>query len=454
MSGNLLIIGAGGVAHVAAHAAAAHNDELGDICIASRTVSKCEAILDSVRRVGTIADPTRRLHARELDASDVAATTALIRETDSSAVVNLATPYVNLAVLQACLETGAAYLDTAVHEDPSDPCEDPPWYANHEWPLRDSCAERGVTAILGVGFDPGVVNAYCALAARHHLDRIETIDIVDVNAGAHGRYFATNFDAEINLREFTKVWSWIDRAWVEHPTHAVKREPVLPVVGRQPVYLTGHDEVHSLAVNLDADSIRFWMGFGPHYITVFTVLRTLGLLSHEPVEVEGAGPVVPLKLVKALLPDPQELAAGYTGLTCIGCFVRGEHEGRPREVFIHQISDHEAAYAEVESQAISYTAGIPPIAAARLVVRGDWRVGTMVNVEQLDPVPFIDLLDDMGLPTDVLEIEPGSEASFDGSVGELADEIAASAVTVTVSAADPMLGVPRGRVVWGDEVER
>lgn len=453
MSGNLLIIGAGGVAHVAAHKAAAHNDELGDICIASRTVSKGEAILNSVRRVGTIADPSRLLHARQLDAADVEATAALIRETDSSIVVNLATPYVNLAVLTACLETGAAYLDTAVHEDPSDPCEDPPWYANHEWPLRDACAERDVTAILGVGFDPGVVNAYCALAARQLFDRITTIDIVDVNAGSHGRYFATNFDAEINLREFTKVWSWIDRAWVEHPTHTVRREPLLPVVGRQPVYLTGHDEVHSLAVNLDADSIRFWMGFGPHYITVFTVLRTLGLLSHEPVEVEGAGQVVPLKLVKALLPDPQDLAAGYTGSTCIGCFVRGISGGREREVFIHQISDHEAAHAEVESQAISYTAGVPPIAAALLVARGMWRAGTMVNVEELDPVPFIELLDVMGLPTEILDIEPGSEASFDGTVGELADEIAAASVTVTVSAADPMIGVPPGRAVLdsGDE---
>lgn len=441
MKRNVLIIGAGGVAHVAAHKAAQHNDVLGDICIASRTLSKCEAIVDSVHRKGHLLDPSGKLHARRLDALDVAATVALIRETGSEIVLNLGTAFLNMSVLEACLETGAAYLDTAIHEDPDTVCEDPPWYANHEWKRAERCAERGVTAILGAGFDPGVVNAYCALAAREYFDTIDTIDILDVNAGRHGRYFATNFDPEINFREFVKVWTWIDRRWQEFPTHAVKRVWDFPVVGEQPVYLTGHDELHSLSKNIDADSVRFWMGFGDHYINVFTVLRTLGLLSHEPVVLDDGSEVVPLKVVKAVLPDPMSLAPNYTGKTCIGNVVKGTKDGRPREVFIYQVSDHAAAYAEVESQAISYTAGVPPVAAALLIADGTWDTGTMVNVEELDPRPFVDWLDRIGLPTEVLELEPGGPGSFDGTVRSLESEVAAATATVTVSAVDPMIAV-------------
>jgi saccharopine dehydrogenase-like NADP-dependent oxidoreductase len=441
MKRNVLIIGAGGVAHVAAHKAAQHNDLLGDLCIASRTLAKAEGIVQSVHEKGHLKDPSGRLHARQLDALDVAATVALIRETGSQIVVNLGTAFVNMSVLEACLETGAAYLDTAIHEDPETVCEDPPWYANHEWKRRDRCAERGVTAILGAGFDPGVVNAYCALAARKYFDTIDTIDIIDVNAGRHGRYFATNFDPEINFREFIKVWTWIDREWREFPTHTVKRVWDLPVVGPQPVYLNGHDELHSLSRNIDARSIRFWMGFGDHYINVFTVLRTLGFLDHLPVMLDDGREVVPLKVVKALLPDPQTLAAGYTGKTCIGNVVKGTKDGAPREVFIHQVSDHAAAYEEVGSQGISYTAGVPPIAAALLIADGTWDTGTMVNVEELDPAPFLGILDRIGLPTEVLELEPGATTSFDGEVGPLEVEIERAAVTVTVSAADPMRAV-------------
>jgi saccharopine dehydrogenase-like NADP-dependent oxidoreductase len=442
---NVLIIGAGGVAHVAAHKAALNNDVLGDICIASRTVEKCEAILESVRRMGHVKDQSRRLHARHLDALDVDATIGLIRETDSQIVVNLGTAFINMSVLEACLATGAAYIDTAIHEDPDVVCEDPPWYANYEWKRANQCAEAGVTAILGAGFDPGVVNAYCALAVKKYFDTIDTIDIIDVNAGSHGRYFATNFDPEINFREFIKVWTWIDREWQEFPTHSVKRVWDFPVVGQQPVYLNGHDELHSLSRYVDANSIRFWMGFGNHYINVFTVLRTLGLLSHEPVTLDDGSEVIPLKVVKAVLPDPQTLAEGYVGKTCIGNVVKGTKEGEPREVFIYQVSDHAAAYAEVESQGISYTAGVPPIAAAMLVADGTWDVGTMVNVEQLDPEPFIAILDRIGLPTEVLELEPGAATSFNGTVGPIADEIARATATVTVAAADPMIALDPGR---------
>lgn len=441
MKQNVLIIGAGGVAHVAAHKAAQRNDVLGDICLASRTPSKCDEIIASVRRKNHLKDTSRQLYARPLDALDIPATVKLIRDTRSEIVINLGNAFINMSVLEACLETGAVYMDTAIHEDPDKVCETPPWYANYEWKRKERCRAKGLTAILGVGFDPGVVNAYCALAVKRYFDTIDTIDIMDVNAGSHGKYFATNFDPEINFREFIKVWTWIDRQWREYPTHSVKRLYDFPVVGPRPIYLNGHDELHSLSKNIPANSIRFWMGFGDHYINVFTVLRTLGFLSHLPVTLTTGQEVVPLKVVKALLPDPKTLAPGYTGKTCIGNFVRGVKNGKKREVLIYQVSDHKRCYEEVESQGISYTAGVPPVAAAVLVAQGVWNPQTMVNVEELDPEPFIALLDRIGLPTDVKEIKPGSKASFDGTVRDLETELAASTATVTVSAANPMIAL-------------
>ena len=441
MKRNVLIIGAGGVAHVAAHKAAMNNELLGDICIASRTLSKCDEIIESVKRKGHIQNPANRLYSRQIDALDIPATIQLIKETHSAIVINLGQAFLNMSILEACLETGAVYIDTAIHEEPDKVCETPPWYANYEWKRKDRCAEKGLTAILGAGFDPGVVNAYCALAAKRYFDQIDTIDILDVNAGSHGKYFATNFDPEINFREFIKVWTWIDRQWKEYPTHSVKRVYDFPAVGPCPIYLNGHDELHSLSKNIDANSIRFWMGFGDHYINVFTVLRTLGFLSHLPVKLATGQEVVPLKVVKALLPDPQTLAPGYTGKTCIGNFVKGWKNGKAREVFIYQVSDHKRCYEEVESQGISYTAGVPPVAAAMLVAQDIWNPKTMVNVEELDPEPFIALLDQIGLPTDIKEIEPGGQASFDGTVRDLATELAESTATVTVSAANPMIAL-------------
>ncbi len=441
MKKNVLIVGAGGVAHVAAHKAAMNNDLLGDICIASRTLAKCEEIIESVKRKGHLKDPSKKLYARQLDALDVPATAKLIKDTKSEIVMNLGNAFLNMSVLEACIETGAVYMDTAIHEDPDKVCEEPPWYANYEWKRKDRCAQKGLTAILGVGFDPGVVNAYCALAVKKYFDKIDTIDILDVNAGSHGKYFATNFDPEINFREFVKVWTWIDRQWKEYPTHSVKRVYKFPVVGDCPVYLNGHDELHSLFKNIDANSIRFWMGFGDHYINVFTVLRTLGLLSHLPVKLTTGQEVVPLKVIKALFPDPKTLAPGYTGKTCIGNFVKGTKDGKPREVLIYQVSDHKKCYEEVESQGISYTAGVPPVAAAMLVAQGVWDPKTMVNVEELDPEPFLALLDKIGLPTEIKEIAPGSADSFNGAVRALEQELAESTATVTVSAANPMIAL-------------
>jgi saccharopine dehydrogenase-like NADP-dependent oxidoreductase len=406
MHNNVLIVGAGAVAHVAAHKCAANNDILGDICIASRRQSKCDAIIASIHRKKHVKDPSRRLYSLVIDALDVPAMIRLIHETKSSIVINLANAFVNMSVLEACIQAGVTYMDTAIHEDPGKVCEDPPWYANYEWKRRERCAKKGINAILGVGFDPGVVNAYCAFAVKHHFDSIDTIDILDVNAGSHGKYFATNFDPEINFREFVKVWTWIDRKWVCKPMHSEKMMYNFPVVGRQPLYLNGHDELHSLSKNIDANSIRFWMGFGDHYINCFNVLRNIGLLSHVPVKLADGQEVVPLKLLKACLPDPASLAPDYTGKTCIGNLIKGARDGKDKEIFIYNICDHKENYLEVESQAISYTAGVPPAAAAILVAKGLWNPRTMVNVEQLDPDPFLELLDKMGLPTEIKFIKP------------------------------------------------
>jgi saccharopine dehydrogenase-like NADP-dependent oxidoreductase len=413
MKRNVLIIGAGGVGHVVAHKCAQNNDVLGDIHIASRTKAKCEAIVRSVHVKGNLKTGGR-LVAHELDALDVERTARLIRATDSEIVINVGSPFLNMSVLSACIATGAAYIDTAAHEDPLEVCDPPPWYGNYEWKRRAECARAGVTAILGAGFDPGVVNAYARLAQDEYFDAIESIDIIDVNAGDHGRYFATNFDPEINFREFTgPVWSWQKRSWISNEMFEVQRNWDLPVVGRRTAYLTGHDELHSLSRNLDVPNIRFWMGFGEHYIRVFNVLKTLGLLSEKPVMTAEGLEVVPLKVVKAVLPDPASLAPDYAGKTCIGDMVKGRKDGREHEVFIYNIADHAEAYREVGSQAISYTAGVPAVAAAILIANRKWDVGSMVNVEELPPRPFLALLDRMGLPARIRDRDGDRPLTFD-----------------------------------------
>ncbi|HET7411091.1 MAG TPA: saccharopine dehydrogenase family protein [Pararhizobium sp.] len=411
MKRNVLIIGAGGVATVVAHKCAQHNDVLGDIHIASRTVAKCDAIIQSVREKNSLKQPGT-LQAHQIDALDIAATKALIEKTNSRIVINVGPAFVNMAVLSACIATGAAYIDTAIHEDPLKICETPPWYANYEWKRREECRKAGVTAVLGAGFDPGMVNAYARLACDEFLDRADSIDIVDINAGEHGRYFATNFDPEINFREFTgEVWSWQDNKWTSNKMFEIRKDWDLPVVGTRTAFLSGHDEVHSLSQNLGVPDIRFWMGFGERYITVFTVLKNLGLLSEQPIRTAEGHEVVPLKVVKAVLPDPSSLAPDYTGKTCIGDVVKGVKDGRPREVFVYNVADHAEAYREVGSQAISYTAGVPPVAAAMLIAEGTWDVARMANVEELPPRPFLEHAGRMGLPTRIRD-ENGDRALF------------------------------------------
>lgn len=411
MKRNVLIIGAGGVAQVVAHKCAQNNDRLGDLHIASRTKAKCEAVIASVHEKGAMKVPGV-FAAHAVDAMDSAAVAALIRETGAQIVINVGSAFVNMTVLEACLETGAAYMDTAIHEDPKKICETPPWYGNYEWQRRERCKAAGVTAILGIGFDPGVVNAW-ARVAEGMMDEVKSIDIVDINAGSHGKWFATNFDPEINFREFTgTVYSWQQGAWQSNKMFEVGKTWTLPVVGEQKAYMTGHDEVHSLSARYPQADVRFWMGFGDHYINVFTVLKNLGLLSEKPVKTAEGQEVVPLKVVKAVLPDPASLAPTYTGKTCIADVVKGVKDGQPVEVTIYNIADHKEAYEEVGSQGISYTAGVPPVVAALLIADGTWDVGTMVNVEELDPKPFINLLNKMGLPSRIIDAQGDRPLEF------------------------------------------
>ncbi len=397
---NVLIIGAGGVAQVTAHKVAQWAAEFGDLHIANRTQSKADDIIRTLRDKGH--DMPWTSHA--LDAMDADAVEALIRQVDAGIVINVGTAFINMTVLEGCIRAGAAYIDTAIHEDPSKVCETPPWYGNYEWKRREDVAAAGITAILGAGFDPGVVNAYARVAEDEYFDTITSIDIVDINAGSHGRWFATNFDPEINFREFTgTVYSWQQGAWQENRMFEVGREWDLPVVGKRTAYLSGHDEVHSLAARYPDADVRFWMGFGEHYINVFTVLQKLGLLSEQPVTLADGTDVVPLKVVKAVLPDPASLAPDYEGKTCIGDLVRGTRDGKEAEVFIYNVADHKEAFKEVGSQGISYTAGVPPVAAAILIARGPWDAGKMANVEDLPARPFLELLGEMGLPTRVID---------------------------------------------------
>mgnify|MGYP003110914409 FL=1 len=399
MKKNVLIIGAGGVAQVVAHKCAQHNDVLGDIHIASRTAEKCQKIIDSIHEKKNLKN-AGVLEGHALDATDIDATVALIKKTGCEIVINVGSAFINMPVMSACIKAGVAYLDTAIHEEQDKICETPPWYANYEWKRREECEKAGVTAILGVGFDPGVVNASAKLAVEDYFDKIDSIDIIDINAGSHGKYFATNFDPEINFREFTgTVYSWQNNAWQENRMFEVKKIWDMPVVGESQTFMTGHDEVHSLSQNLDVPNVRFWMGFGDHYVNVFTVLNNIGLLSEKPVTTAEGLEVVPLKVVKACLPDPSSLAPDYTGKTCIGDLVKGRKDGKETEVLIYNVADHKDAYEEVGSQGISYTAGVPPVAAAMLIATGEWDVKKMANVEELPSKPFLNLLNNMGLPT-------------------------------------------------------
>jgi len=404
---NLLVIGCGTVGQALVHKVAQHNDEFGDITVASLHREKCEHAIAQAKKMGNVKDPSRKLIAEEVDAMDPDAVARLIEKADAGIVINVASPYTNMSVMTGCLKAGAHYIDTAVHEEPDKLNQPAPWYALHEWKRKEEFEKAGLTCILSIGCDPGMVNVFAAYAKKHLFDKIETIDIMDVNAGKHNRFFATNFDPEINLREILEdVIYWEDGEWKVIPHHSKKRVFDFPEVGEHPIYSMGHEEIHSLAVNMpDVRRIEFWMGFSDHYIQVFNTLEKLGLLGIEPIEVDGCK-VIPIRVLKALLPDPTETAAEYRGKVCVGDLICGEKDGKRRAVFLYSTKAHEDCFAEIGHQAISYTTAVPAVTAALLIKRGVWRVNRMVNAEELDPDPFLELMPQVGMPWAMREEDP------------------------------------------------
>jgi carboxynorspermidine synthase len=407
----ILQVGAGGVGWVLAHKLAQNNDVFGDIVLASRTVAKANRIIDSIRRKNSPKTKDRSITACELNADDVGSLCRLIDSVRPNLVVNAGPPWVNVAVMEACCRSRTSYLDTSVATDLCSPGQQVPEAYDPQWAFRNKFRELGITGILGAGFDPGVVSVFCAYAKKHLFDTIDTIDVMDVNAGNHGRKFATNFDPETNLLEIQgDSFYWEDGGWKRVPCHSRMMEFDFPVVGRFKVFSMAHDEVRSLVEYIPARRIEFWMGFSDNYLKYFNCFRDIGLLSPTPVTTTDGVTVSPLKVLKALLPEPTSLAANYTGKTCIGSLVAGTKDGKLRTVFLYNICDHKACYNEVESQAISYTTGVPAATAALLYFGGQWRAPGLWNVEQLDPDPFLQLMPRIGLSWETQELPAGDHS--------------------------------------------
>ncbi len=325
--------------------------------------------------------------------------------TKLSTVINAGPPRINVPIMEACCEAGVSYLDTSVATDLCSPGQQVPQAYDPQWALRNRFEKLGITGILSAGFDPGVVNVFCAFAAKHLFDTIHSIDIMDVNAGNHGHKFATNFDPETNLLEIQgDSFYWENGNWQQVPCHTRMLEYDFPVVGKQKVYSMAHDEICSLAKFISARRIEFWMGFGENYLRYFNALRDVGMLSPTPITTSDGIKVSPLSVLKAVLPEPTSLAANYSGKTCIGNLMEGEKNGRPRKVLLYNICDHKACFEELESQAISYTTGVPAVTAALLYFSGEWRRKGLVNLEQLDPDPFLKLMPSLGLTWEIQEL--------------------------------------------------
>ena len=389
---NVLIIGAGGVGHVVAHKCAQHRDLFHTICLASRTIEKCRAIAKG------IGGPLQ-IEAVDADRSD--AVSALIRRCDADVLINVATPYQNLAVMEACVQTGIHYVDTSLDDERD-------WVKydySDQWAFLPRFQKAGTTGVLSIGFDPGVVNVYCAWAQKHLFDQIDTIDMIDCNAGNTNRKFATNFDPETNLREIlADVIAYEDGAFRTSPALETRRTFDFPGIGARETYLMTHEEVLTVARFIPGvRNVRFWMAFNDEYLRHLRVLRDIGMTSIEPVLHEGH-PVVPIKFLKCLLPNPADLASESQGITCIGCLIEGHKDDRPRKVFVYNNCRHEDCFREVGSQAISYTTGAPAVLAARLVLSGAWSEPGVYNPEQLDPDPFMEEIGNMGLPWKVNEL--------------------------------------------------
>ena len=385
--GKVLIIGAGGVGRVVVHKCAQNPGVFTEICLASRTLSKCQDIQREL---------SRPIQVARVDADNVSELAALIKDFKPQLVINVALPYQDLTIMDACLETGVDYLDTANYE----PRDEARFCYKWQWDYQERFKKAGLMALLGCGFDPGVTNIYCAYAQKHHFDEIHTIDIIDCNAGDHGLPFATNFNPEINIREVTAKGRYYDNGqWKETEPLAVHKTFDFPgSIGPKEIYLMYHEELESLAKNIKGvKRIRFWMTFSESYLTHLRVLENVGMTRIDPVQYQGQE-IIPLQFLKAVLPEPASLGPKTRGKTCIGCLIEGIKDGRRKRYYVYNICDHQEAYRETNSQAISYTTGVPAMIGGMLMLEEEWHQHGVFNVEEFDPDPFMKKLSQHGLP--------------------------------------------------------
>jgi len=385
----VLIIGCGGVANVAIRKCCQNYEVFPEIMIASRTKSKCDDLKKKLENEKTI------IHTAKVDADNVKELVALINSFKPDTVLNLALPYQDLTIMDACLATKTNYVDTANYE----PVDTAKFEYKWQWEYNERFTEAGITALLGSGFDPGVTSVFSAYAQKHYFDEINYIDILDANAGDHGYPFATNFNPEINIREVTAKGSYFENGdMIETEPMEIKRVYDFPQIGPKDMYLLHHEEIESLAKYIKGvKRIRFFMTFGQSYLTHLKCLENVGMTSIEPIDYNGMK-IVPLQFLKALLPDPASLGPRTKGKTNIGCIFRGIKDNKEKTLYIYNVCDHEEAYKEVESQAISYTTGVPAMIGTMLVLNGQWRKPGVFNMEQFDPDPFMEALNKWGLP--------------------------------------------------------
>ncbi len=395
--GKVLIIGAGGVSSVVVHKCAQAPDVFEEITLASRTENKCKAIAKSVKeRLG------RDIKTAQVDADNVPELVALIKKVQPDLVMNIALPYQDLHIMDACLEAGVDYLDTANYE----PLDEAKFEYKWQWAYQEKFRQKGLMALLGSGFDPGVTNVFAAYGMKHLLDEVHVLDIIDANAGDHGLPFATNFNPEINLREVTSRGRYWERGeWVETDPLAWKMVFDFPEgIGKKNCYLMYHEELESLVQNLKGlKRARFWMTFSDNYLNHLKVFENVGLIGIDPVEFQGQN-IVPIQFLAKLLPDPASLGPRTKGKTCIGCLMQGVKNGKPKTFYIYNICDHEACYKEVGSQAISYTTGVPAMVGAMMMLTKKWHEKGVWNMEQMNPDPFLEALATFGLPWVVKEV--------------------------------------------------
>ena len=394
----VLIIGAGGVGQVVVHKCAQVPEVFSEIWLASRTEEKCRRIAAQINRP---------IHTAQVDADDVSQTVALIRRVQPQLVINVALPYQDLTIMDACLETGVHYLDTANYEPPDEAKFQYSW----QWAYQERFREKGLMALLGSGFDPGVTNVFTAWLHKHEFDTIEELDIIDANAGNHGQPFATNFNPEIHIREVTaRGRYWENGDWRETDPLTVKQSFDFPEgIGPMNIYLMYHEELESIVKHFPGiRRARFWMTFSENYLNHLTVLQNVGMTRIDPVMYNGQE-VIPLQFLKALLPDPSSLGPLTKGRTCIGCLARGTKDGKPKVAYVYNICDHEACFREVQSQAISYTTGVPAMIGAKMMLTGKWTGEGVFNMEQMDPDHFMAALNEHGLPWHLVTPEQGME---------------------------------------------